>query len=129
MAKVRTALRNCTGLDDDGFDAVTEEISIESHHGGEVILLETTLSRAREVRGALGLLSDGNRAQLESELDPRTDDDGVFHFRLSKQDALAHNIRVTKGDDAVKCQLKPEVHPTGRAKAMAAITDWLANTD
>lgn len=129
IAKVRQALRACTGLDAEAFAAATTETSIESHHGGTVVLLETELTRAREIRGALALLSDGDRARLAKEADARTDEDGVVHFRFSKQQAFADALEVTTGDDAVKVALKPEVHPSSRDAAVAAVTSWAAGID
>ena len=126
VARVRAALQACTGLDDDGFAKVLTETALESHHGGEVVVLEASLERARDVRGALALLSAADKARLAAEVDPRTDDSGVFHFRVGKQAAFAGNVAVTTGDDALQVRLKPEVHPASRDAAMAAVTQWFA---
>ncbi len=126
---MRAALQHCTGLDDEAFAEALEETRLESHHGGEVVLLEATLTRAKDIRGALGLLGDAEREELSCAVEPRTDDQGVFTFRLSKQEAFEGNIRLTAGDDAVQLRLKPEVHPSSREAAMAAISSWFSDAD
>lgn len=129
LAKVRAALQHCTALGDEEFDSVADEIRMESHHGGTVVLLEVALTRAREVRAALALLGAAEREELACAVEPRTDEDGVFHFRFSKQDAFAGATRLTRGDDCVQLRLKPEVHPSSRDAAVVAVASWLQGHD
>lgn len=120
-------MQTCTGLDDEAFDGVVEEIRMESHHGGEVVLLEAELSRAREVRSCLQTVSDADRSLLLEQVDARTDESGIMHFRFSKQKAFAGDISTTTGDDAVHVRVKPEVHPASREGAVAALTAWFSS--
>lgn len=119
-ASVRVALQNCTGLDDEAFTKVLTETELDSHHGGAVVLMEVLLERARDIRGALAVLW-ADAGTLPDEVEPRTDDHGVFHWRMGKQAAFAGRMETTRGDDAVQCRIKPEVHPVRRESAVAAI--------
>ncbi len=115
------ALRFASGVDAETFEATVERTRLESHHGGESHVLDVHLTRARDIRAALAVLWT-QTADLANEVDARTDDHGVFHFRVSKQDAFASRIVVTRGDDAIQVRLKPEVHPASREAAVAAVT-------
>lgn len=126
--RVKQALRACTGLGGEAFEAAVEETLLESHHGGQVALLEVTLSRAREVRAALSAMLDaGTRAQLLEELEPRVDDDDVLYWRMDKQEAHLGTLRLGGGDDAIQCRLRVEVHPVRREKALEALRSLLSS--
>lgn len=119
-------MQACTGLDDEGFAKVVEETELDSHHGGRVVLMECLLERAREIRGALDVMWTAP-GTLAEEVDARTDDHGVFHWRMGKQAAFQGRMETTRGDDAVQCRLKPEVHPVRRDAAVAAVLGALAS--
>jgi len=125
-AKVRGALRFASGLDEDAFAAACTEQAVESHHGGSLVLLEATLRRARDVRACLDhLLDPAARQRLAPQADARTDEEGVFWFRLDKQAAAQGRVATTQGEDAIQACLKPEVHPASRARVVAAVAGFL----
>ncbi len=123
---VRQAMLHLTGLDDETFDAVTEIVPVESHHGGEVFTLETTLKRSRDIRTALARLlpQPGLAAQVEA----RTDDDGVFYLRFDKQAAHGAQVVLVQGEDAIQVRLRPEVHPAKRENAVRALQELLGES-
>lgn len=125
--RVRAALKACTGLDDETFAAALSETEMEAHHGGQAILMDVLLARAKEVRSALGVMwTDAARETLIQELEPRTDDHGVLHWRMGKQRAFQGILATTRGDDAIQARLKPEVHPASRDAAVAVLATELA---
>ena len=120
VERVRAAVQRLAGLDDEAFAAATEASVMESHHGASITLVETTLHRARDIRAALERLVP-ERGRLADEVDARTDDDGVFYLRFDKQAASAGAVVPTRGEDAIQVRMKPEVHPAGRDRAVAAL--------
>lgn len=128
-AKVRRALRTCSGLEPETFDDRVEETALEAFHGGETRLLEVGLQRAGEIRGVLHAVLDEEaaRQRLLSEADRRLDDDCVFYFRLDKQAAYAGDLQLADGDDAVQARLRLEVHPVRRENALAELQRLLTD--
>jgi RNA binding exosome subunit len=121
--RVRHAMQFLSGLDLQAFEGVTEATRIDSHHGGEVWSFETTLSRAGDIRRALAPLRAATPG-LAGELEARTDDDGVLYLRFDKQEAVLGRVLATRGE-GVQVRLKPEVHPAGRERVVAALAAWL----
>ena len=122
-AKVEAAIRTVAG--DPELDVGRTEV--EGHHGGRLLILEATLDTSRLVKEALArlLAIPGARGDLEATLDPRTDEEGILHLRLDKQEAAQGRLALTRGEDAVQVRVKANVHPVTRAKAMAAWKRWL----
>jgi RNA-binding protein len=123
--RVRVALATAAGIALEDLTALLEESPIESHYGGTVHLLEATVKRARDIRSILGRLTAADRAELAAALDARVDDDGVLYWRLDKQRAYQGELVLTRGDDAIQCRLKAEVHPATREGALTAFRAWL----
>lgn len=124
--RVMQAVRTVAGLDAEAFRAATATTVLEAHHGGRVLLVETVLRRARDVRSFLDRsIVPADAVRLAAEAAERTDEDGVFHFRLDKQAACAGRLETTQGEDAIKVRLKPEVHPGGRPQAVRAMQEAL----
>lgn len=105
-------------------EAPIEATLLESHHGGEVHLLEADVSRQADIRGCLGALTTEAAQAILDTLEARTDDDGVLYFRLDKQEAFLGRLSLVAGGDALQCRAKIEVHPTGRERALAAWRAW-----
>ena len=123
--RVRRAMAFVSGLDAEAFDAATEATPVEAHHGGDVVFFETLLKRAGEVRPCIARLLEASK-DLASEVEARTDDDGVFYLRFDKQAAFLGRLTPTHGDDAVQVRIKPEVHPAHRDNAIAALDELVA---
>lgn len=118
-------MHQLTGLDEETFQGYSEIIPLESHHGGTVHFIETTITRQRDIRAVLDRIVT-DPARLLRELDARMDEDGVIYLRYDKQAALTGDVVATKGDDAIQVRIRPEVHPAKREGAMAAMQAWLA---
>ncbi|MGB0652135.1 MAG: RNA-binding domain-containing protein [Thermoplasmatota archaeon] len=125
--RVAAALATVLALEDDeAAAAAVEGTSLPSQFGGDVLVMEATLTRQREVRAAAaGLLAAFDAARLLEELQQRVDDDGVLYLRLDKQEAYLGDLVAGSGDDTIQVRLKVEVHPAGRERALAAWRAWL----
>lgn len=124
LDRVVSAVQFLSGLDDDTFTAATEVTPIESHHGGDVHLIECTIKRQREIRACLASLIPA-AGDLPGEVEARTDHNGTFHVRFDKQAAFEGQVVRRQVEDAVIVQVRPEVHPASHEAAVAAVTAWL----
>lgn len=125
-ARVQEAVRFLSGLDPERFAAQTRLTRLESHYGGAVTLVETTLERSREIRAALAPVLEAHRDLLAGELAERLDDE-TFYVRFDKQAACGGKRVLTRGDDAVQVRAKVVCHPANRENAMAALKAYLIN--
>jgi RNA-binding protein len=123
LDRVGDAVQFVSGLDADTFAELTEVSDLESHHGGTVHLVETIVKRQRDIRTVFASIGAGGAKP--SELDARTDEDGVFYLRFDKQQAVGKDIVATRSEDAVQVRIKPEVHPSRRENALEALSAWL----
>jgi RNA binding exosome subunit len=126
-AKVEGALRFAAGVEETEFREGFTDEPIASHHGGTVRLMEVSLERSRAVRDILQRVFGvpGAREALASTAEPRTDEDGVFYFRLGKQEAAQGRLALTQGEDAIQARLRMEAYPATREAALAAVRQLL----
>lgn len=127
LERVRDAVCTVAGLDPERFQEAITQVRIATHHGADLHLVETELTRSREVRDALEhLLTDEVRATLlrEEELDRRVGEEGVLYLRFDKQRAVQGGLRLG-GEDAVQVRLKVQTHPTSRDAAKRILVDAL----
>ncbi len=117
VEKVTQALRFVAG------DATIQDTVLESHFGLEQHVLEVAIDRSRALRDILARLFaiPGCLERLRTELEKRTDEDGVFYARVDKQEAFAGRLVLTDGEDCVQLRLKVEAYPTSREAALAAL--------
>lgn len=125
LAKVEAAVRFAAGIQD---LAVAAE-AMETHHGGQVHLVEAVVDKSRAVRDVLGRIFalPGARQDLAATIEARTDDDGVFYLRLDKQEAAQGRLVLTRGEDAVQLRLKMEHYPSTREAALESLRALLAS--
>jgi RNA binding exosome subunit len=122
-AKVRTALRFASGLDQPDFAAALRESRLETHHGLPLLVFEVTLDKSRSLRDVLTRVFalPGALERLRETLAARVDDDGIFYLRVDKQAALRGDLRLLDGEDAVQLRLKVEAYPADRDAVLAAL--------
>lgn len=122
VEKVTQALRFVAGA-----DAAVTDTPLETYHGLPQHVLEATLDRSRDLRAVLGRLFalPGALDRLRTELEKRTDDDGVFYVRVGKQEAFAGSLALTDGEDCVQLRLKMEAYPAGRDASVKALARLL----
>ena len=125
LVKVEAAVRFAAGLPQDTPLQVT---TLDTHHGGTLRLVEVAVERNRPVRDLLSrvLALPGAREAMQATADRRTDDEGVFYFRLDKQAAFAGHLALVDGEDAVQVRVRLETYPATREAALAALQAFLA---
>lgn len=126
-AKVQAALRFVSGLGDAAFANAFQDTAMETHHGLALHICEVTVEKSRAIRDVLErvLALAGAVERLRATALQRTDDDGVFYFRLDKQAAAAGELILLDAEDAVQMRLKLEVYPATRDAAIAAVDAML----
>jgi RNA-binding protein len=123
VERVRAAVQFVSGLDAKEFGESCKTTGLESHHGGDLQVVECLVDRSRAVRDLLQRLMDlpGGRDGLLATLEARTDDDGVFYARVDKQKAFQGALELTSGEDCVQVRLRMETYPADRESAVAAV--------
>jgi len=120
VERVESAIKTVAQL-----DLPVQRTEIETHHGATQVLLAAELKRQAEIRATLqGLLSALGKEGF-ADLERRLDDDGILYLRADKQEAFQGRI-VPGLKDPVAIQVKVEVHPFSRERAMAAWVEYLA---
>ena len=120
--RVETAMLYVSGL---------EEVSssrIEGHFGNPLTIFEVELCKTRDMKKFLQILKDaGMLVKLMEDIEPRLDDDCVFHFRLDKQKAYAEEIELADSKDIIDVNMKVAAYPARREIALDALLDWFIN--
>jgi RNA binding exosome subunit len=60
---------------------------------------------------------------FKDEVEERTDDECVFHFRLEKQRAFEGFLELAVSKDVIDCALKAAAYPAKRAIAVASLRE------
>ncbi len=101
---------------------------IEGHFGNPIIIFEVEMSKARDMKKFLQILKDaGMLALLMEEIEPRLDDDCVFHFRLDKQKAYAEELELADSKDIIDVSMKVATYPARREIALDILLDWFVD--
>lgn len=80
--------------------------------GNPVVVISRKLERAEGLREAWRRWGDaGVLRTISPDLDARLDDDGIFHFRLDKQEAAVGRLSVLRDGDAIDVQVKVKAYP------------------
>jgi len=91
---------------------------LEGHHGQRLLAFEGRSQDGTLGERLLALLPTADRARLRAELSERTDEEGVFHFRLDKQEAFKGLCALRHHGDAIDVQLLPAAYPRTREVAL-----------
>lgn len=124
--QVQEALATILDVGSDALGPVLEETVLASHYGGEVRLLEGSLTRARDIRAAVDRLIGFQTDAVADALEARLDEDLVLYLRFDKQAAAQGKLVPTLGEDAVQVRIKVQAHPATPENALAAWRDHLA---
>ena len=101
---------------------------IDGHFGNPITIFEVELSRARDMKNFLQILKDvGLLERLVEEIEPRLDDNCVFHFRLDKQKAHEEELALAESRDIIDVNMKVAAYPARREIALDALLDWFKN--
>ena len=100
----------------------------EGHFGNPLTIFEVEMSKARDMKKFLQILKEaGMLALLMEEIEPRLDDDCVFHFRLDKQKAYAEKLALANSKDIIDVNMKVAAYPAKREIALETLLDWFIN--
>ncbi len=98
---------------------------IEGHFGNPLTIFEVEMSKTRDMKKFLQILKEaGMLALLMEEIEPRLDDDCVFHFRLDKQKAYAEELALASSKDIIDVNMKVAAYPAKREIALDALLNW-----
>ena len=97
----------------------------EGAYGDTIEILELRGERKSEIDALFKSLSEGDIRELLDEVDERMDDEGVFHFRLGKQEMYEDKHVLSRGGDIISVEIKVATYPSSREKAIALMREYL----
>ncbi len=98
---------------------------IEGHFGNPLTIFEVEMSKTRDMKKFLQIMKDaGMLALLMEEIEPRLDENCVFHFRLDKQKAYAEELALADSKDIIDVSMKVAAYPARRENALETVLDW-----
>ena len=99
--------------------------TIEGHFGNSITIFEVELTKSRDMKKFLQILKDaGMLVELMKKIEPRLDENCVFHFRLDKQKAYAEKLELASSKDIIDVSMKVAAYPAKRENALDALLDW-----
>ena len=98
---------------------------IEGHFGNPITIFEVEMTKNRDMKKFLQILKDaGMLALLMEKIEPRLDENCVFHFRLDKQKAYAEKLELASSKDIIDVSMKVAAYPAKREIALETLMDW-----
>ena len=117
--RVEAAMLYVSGLEE------VPSIRTEGHFGNPLTIFEVELSKTRDMKNFLQILKDADMlVKLMEEIEPRLDENCVFHFRLDKQKAYAEELVLADSKDIIDVSMKVAAYPAKRDIAMNTLLDW-----
>ena len=117
--RVLQAIVFASGLDD-------INRTIAQGHFGPIAVFEAELKKAVDIRRFIDNLARSRVLPgLRNQIEARTDEGGVFHFRLGKQEAYAGKLEIAQGRDVIDVRMKVGVYPARREEAVRLLSEWL----
>ncbi len=117
--RVEAAMLFVSGLEEVPFSAA------EGHFGNPITIFEVELTKTRDMKKFLQLIKDAKLLMpLLEKIDPRLDENCVFHFRLDKQKAYVEELVLADSKDIIDVSMKVAAYPAKREIAMDALLDW-----
>ncbi len=124
IGRVISALRFLLQVDDDD---VVSQSRVKGHYGNEMVLLEAKLTKSKDIRRFLDLISDqlppSDLSRLRSEMSERVDDECVLHIRFDKQEAFMGRLALAKRGDVISARLKIKAYPASKENALSVISE------
>lgn len=117
--RVKQAITNASG---------SEEFTCNKsygYHGNPIVVIETKVTHAKDIKHALSLLSEEDIKQLIDTIELRVDDESFFYMRLDKQEAYLGNLVLSNGEDVISVRGKIKSYPQNRENAIVSITQTL----
>lgn len=120
--RVKQAVTNVSG---------SEELTCNKsygYHGNPIVVIETKVTHAKDIKHVLSLLSEEDIKQLMDTIELRVDDESFFYMRLDKQEAYLGNLVLSSGEDVISVRGKIKSYPQNRENAVISITQTLQQT-
>ncbi len=117
--RVKQAVKNASG---------SEELTCNKscgYHGNPIVVIETKVTHAKDIKHVLSLLSEEDIKQLIDTIELRVDDESFFYMRLDKQEAYLGNLILSNGEDVISVRGKIKSYPQNRGNAVVSITQTL----
>lgn len=111
-------------------NAAQHELEIESdeaegYYGNQIIILESQISRNREMDLFFDSLPQTVIQDLLDSLERRIDERCNFYFRLDKEKTYDEELVLTEGENAVKVRARVESYPSKRETAVKKMNEYL----
>jgi RNA binding exosome subunit len=121
--KAQAALRFVSGHSE------VRESGSEGVHGNPITVIESTITKAREIDAVMRRFTRDDLTILLDSLTRRIDEQGDFYFRLRKQDAFEGRFSLADGEepegDIISVRGRIEAYPKKKETIMASILEYL----
>ena len=112
-------------------NAARQELEIEideaeGYYGNEIIILESQISRNREMDTFFDNLHEDIIRQIIDTLEKRIDERCNFYFRLDKEKAYNEEWGLSDGDNSIKVRARVESYPSKRSTAVKKMQEYLS---
>lgn len=90
----------------------TSREALEGHFGNPLVRLRRRIDDAPSIRAVWERWStEGLPSAFASDVDARVDEEGIFHFRLDKQEAFQGRLALATNADAIDIRVKLVAFP------------------
>ena len=97
----------------------------EGAYGDRIEIIEVRAKKNSDIKEFLSNLGKDIIARILENLDERTDDEGILHFRADKQSAYDGIVKISNGGDVIAVEMKIEVYPFSRERAIESAKKYL----
>ena len=101
---------------------------MQGHFGNPIIVFEAELKKTADIRRFIDSFAQtAIFSELADQVDARTDESCVFHFRLDKQKSYLGELALATDHDVIDVKMKVAVYPARREDAVSQVSSWLAS--
>lgn len=122
IQKVKEVLSQIAG---EGLELDIEISEAEGYYGNPIEILETTISRNRDMDDFFDHLPKDTVNELLETLEKRVDDRCNFYFRLDKEQAWDGDFSLVEGGNSISIRARIESYPAKRSSAIDILREYL----
>jgi len=108
-----------------GEDIEIETSEAEGYYGNPIEILETTISRNRDMDEFFKKIPEDIIQDLLDTVERRVDERCNFFFRLDKEGRLDEGLLLSDGENTVKVRARVESYPAKRSSAIDILQKYL----
>ncbi|MGM0509765.1 MAG: RNA-binding domain-containing protein [Thermoplasmatota archaeon] len=108
-----------------GEDIEIEISEAEGYYGNPIEILETTISRNRDMDEFFKKITEDIVQDLLDTVERRVDERCNFFFRLDKEARLDDGLVLSDGENTVKVRARVESYPAKRSSAIEILKKYL----